>query len=235
MMAINIPDAPSAAIDEMSIGLTEIIQRIGPPIANKINFSLLNKIANTTVESVAKDYEEKSLKGYVPLVEIDRELESQLFISTVNMKWDQGQKAWYNTDLIGLSHILRDDINAKLNGFLEIKKDNTGADVFNIFIQAAPGIWYYIGYSTNQLIMYSSSEKFNEEVQAKSNVDNSKPGELVLALGTENETLTFINDFRLNYLGIKEPYNLVSPDDINVDDENFDTFEDDDDDGFGFE
>ncbi len=83
--------------------------------------------------------------------------------------------------------------------------------------------------------MYSSNTDFNELIQSKTNVESSKPGEMIIAVGTETETLTFINDFRLNYFGIKEPYNLVSPTDVNVEDENFDTVEEDDDDGFGFE
>lgn len=235
MLSIDLPDAPNNAMTEMATDLTDIIQRIGPPTANKVGFDLLNKLANVSYESVAKDYEEKSLKEYVSLVEVDRELEKALFISEVKMKWDIEQKAWHNTTKLGLSHIYADDINAKLDGFMEIRRDDTGADVFNIFIQAAPGLWYYIGYSTNQLIMYSSNPKFNEAVQDKSNVDNSKPGELILAVGNVNETLSFINEFRSNYFGITEPYNLISPDDINVEDENLDTIEEDDDDGFGFD
>jgi len=236
MMSIDLQDIPNSAMVAMAEDLSDIIQRIGPATANKIGFELLNKLANTSTETIAKDYEEKSLRDYTPLVDINRELEKPLFISGVKMKWDRKQKAWHNTTKVGLSHIYRDDINAKLDGFLEIKKDETGADVFNIFVQAAPGIWYYIAYSTNQLIMYSSNLDFNDAVESKSNIDKAKPEELVLALGTENETLTFINDFRRNYFGISEPYNLISPDDISVEDEDdLDTIEkDDDDDGFGF-
>ena len=105
----------------------------------------------------------------------------------------------------------------------------------NLFIQAAPGIWYYIGYTFNQLILYSSNSEFNELIKSKSNVENSKPGELIVAVGDTNETLGFINDFRKKYFGIEEPYNLVSPDQINVEDENFDTIEEEEDDGFGFD
>ena len=235
MIAIDIPSAPPGALDEMIIDLTDIIERIGPPTANKINTEFLYNLGNTTSDKIAKDFEEASLKEYTALAEVSREIEKTLFISSVKMQWNQEQKAWHNTTKIGISNVLNEDINAKLEGFLEIKKDETGADVLNLFMQPAPGIWYYFGYSVNQLIMYSSNSKFNEAVQSKSNVDNAKPGELVLAVGTVNETLGFINDFRLNFFGIKEPYNLVSPDDISTEDESFDTVEEDDDDGFGFE
>ena len=174
-------------------------------------------------------------RTYTPLASVSRELERQLLITGVKMKWNKDQKAWHNTTKLAISNIYHNDLNAKLDGFLEIKKDDSGAEVVNLFIQAAPGIWYYIGYSLNQLVLYSSNTTFNELIKSKSNVDSSRPGELIIAVGAETETLTFINDFRLNYFGIKEPYNLVSPDDVNVEDENFDTIKKDDDDGFGFE
>lgn len=227
---------PGTAMDLMAEDLIDIIERIGPPVANDISKAdLLYKFSNFISEQAARDFEESTLKEYVSLVTMDRALEVPLFVSGVKMKWNKEQNAWYNSTKLGVSNIYESDINAKLNAFLEIKRDETGADVVNLFIQAAPGVWYYMGYTNNQLLVFSSNPAFNEEIQSKSNVESSRPGELVLALATEGETLTFINDFRLNYFGMKEPYELISPDDINVEDETFETVEEDDDDGFGFE
>lgn len=235
MFAMDFP-APTGSFDIMAQDLLEIIERIGPPVANDISLELLYKLANMTNDGIAKQYEQSSLKDYTPLFSVSKDLERPLFISGVKMKWSPERKAWHNTTKLAISNIYQNDINAKLDGFLEIKKDESGAEVVNLFLQAAPGIWYYIGYTFNQLILYSSNTSFNELVKSKSNAESSKPGELIIGLGTENETLGFINDFRLNYFGIKEPYNLVSPDDTSTEDENFDTIEeDDDDDGFGFE
>ena len=237
MISLEFPDAPVNSFDIMANDLVEIIERIGPPPANDISLEMMFKLANLTNDGLTKEYEQASLKDYTPLVSISRELEKQLLITGVKMKWNKDQKAWHNTTKLGISNIYQNDINAKLDGFLEVKRDESGAEIVNLFIQAAPGIWYYLGYTFNQLILYSSNADFNELISSKSNVESSKPGEMILAVGNETETLTFINDFRLNYFGIKEPYNLISPDDVQVEDENFDTIEedDDDDDGFGFE
>lgn len=234
MMSIEFP-APAEAFELMAVDLVDIIERIGPPLANDISLELLYKLANLTSDATAKEYEQSSLKEYTALVSTSSLLEKQFFISGVKMKWDKDRKAWHNTTKLALSNIYGNDINAKLDGFLEITKDDSGAEIVNLFIQAAPGIWYYIGYTFNQLILYSSNPEFNALIESKSNVESSKPGELILGIGNVNETLGFINDFRLNYFGIKEPYNLVSPDEINVEDEEFDTIEEDEDDGFGFE
>jgi hypothetical protein len=48
----------------------------------------------------------------------------------------------------------------------------------------------------------------------------------------EDYILTYINDFRLKYFNITEPYDLQSPSDTFLEDEVFNTITDDDDDGF---
>ncbi len=235
MFALDFP-APNGSFDIMATDMIDIIERIGPPLANDLSIELMYKLANLTSDATARQYEQSSLKDYTALFSVSKDLERQLLISGVKMRWDKSQKAWHNTTKLAISNMYTNDVNAKLDGFLEIKKDESGADVVNLFIQAAPGIWYYIGYTFNQLVLYSSNKEFNELIRSKSNVDSSKPGEMIIAIGDQNETLGFINDFRKKYFGIDEPYNLISPDEINVDDENFDTIEDDDDDdGFGFE
>jgi len=233
MMALDFKVAPSI-LNLMALDLTDIIDRIGPAAANNVSIELMYKLASLTDDATTRYYEESSLKNYTPLVSASRLLEKPVVISGVKMKWSKEHKAWHNTTKLGLSHVVRDDLNAKLDGFIEINKDETGEDVLNLFIQAAPGVWYYIGYSKHQLIMFSSNKKFNEEVEVKSNLAKAKPGELIFVKGETNETLSFINDFRLKYFGISEPYNLISPDDVSLEDENFDTIKKKDDDGFGF-
>ncbi len=234
MLGINFSNTTSF-MELMSNDLQDIIERLGPPLANDISLELLYKLANYTNETSARAYEKASLKDYKPLYSISEELEKSLLISGVKMKWSQSNRSFYNTTKLAISNINDNDINAKLDGFIEIKKDDSNNDVINLFIQAAPGTWYYISFAGNQLFMYSSNSKFNDEVAANSNFGNAKPGEMVLALGDETETLTFINEFRETYFGISEPYDLVSPDEISVDDETFETIEEETvDDGFGF-
>ncbi|RED98941.1 hypothetical protein [Marinoscillum furvescens] len=224
-----------AFMDLMAADLTDIVERLGPPLANDISsIELLYKLANFISDKIARDYEKASLKDYKPMYATSEALEKSLVVSGVKMKWSQPHKSWYNTTKLAISNIYETDVNAKLDGFIEIKKDDTGADVLNLFIQAAPGTWYYISYAANNLMMYSSNSAFNDQVGANSNYGKARPDELVLVLGDENETLSFINEFRETYFGITEPYDLVYPEDISLDDENFDTIEEDQDDGFGF-
>ncbi len=225
----------SIAMELMSTDLLDIVERVGNPPANNLDLENLINLANLTSNEVARSYEEESLKDYVPLNSISPVLNKSLVVSGVKMKWNNEHNAWHNTTKLGISNILGIDINAKMEGFLEIRKDDVGADVVNLFLQAAPGTWYFISYLDNNLAAYSSNSDFNTAIAEKKSDGKIKEGELVIDLADENETLKFINQWREKYFGITEPYNLVYPSETNLEDESFDTIEkEEEDDGFGF-
>jgi hypothetical protein len=222
-----------AIVDEMANDIVGAVDRMGANPANDPTDEMLYKLANIIGNAPAIKYREDLLNGYKSLFNASKELEMSLVISGVKMKWNPQFKAWHNTTKLGLSHIGRSDINAKMDGFLEIRRDESNEDVMNLFIQASPETWYYISYNNNNLLMYSSNPLFNELVQSKSNLGKQKPGQLVFVVGDVNETLSFVNSFRKNYFGIDTPYNLSFPADANLEDKKFDTIEEEDD-GFGF-
>jgi hypothetical protein len=210
----------------MAKDLIEMVERLGPAQANDLSIEMLYKLANLTSDEVTKTYEKSTLKSYIPLAEVSPNFNKSMVITGVKMNWSEAHLAWYNTTKLGLSNIFTSDINAKFDGFIEIKKDESNNDVFNFFLQAAPGTWYFISYSIDNLLLYSSNVDFNLQVSAISNYGKSKPGELVIVGGDENETLGFINSFRERYFGITEAFNLVFPDEVETgQSENFDTIE----------
>lgn len=222
-------------IDPMAEDMIDIVERLGSAPANDLSLEAMLKIANVAGDLATKKYEKNSFKDYIPLNEISPDLERDVVISGVKMVWNDERNAWHNTTKLGVSNLLDNDINAKLDGFIEFGRDDTGGEVVNLFIEAAPGSWYYFNYQQNSLLVYSSNTAFNNQIKAKSNYGNSKPGELVLIFGDENETLKFLNEFRKVYFGVDDPYNLVYPNEGTLNDENFDTIEEDEeDDGFGF-
>lgn len=222
------------ALDLMAVDLIDLIERLGPPPANDISLELLYKLANITSDQLARLYETSSLKDYTPLVNVSEVLWKSIVISGTKLTWSESNRAWYNTTKLGISNINRQDVNAKLDGFIEIRKDGSNNDMLNLFVQAAPGTWYYVSYNTDNLLFFSSNKLFNDAITAKSNFGTAKPGELVTLLGEENDVLTFVNGFLETYFGVTEPYNLVYPEEINLEDEDFDTIEKKEDDGFGF-
>jgi hypothetical protein len=149
------------------------------------------------------------------------------------MKYSKATNAWYNTSGIGISNLNRNDVNATVDGFFEIKKDQDGADLVNLFVQFSPLSWYYFTYKDGALLMYSSNSAFNDAVTANATIAKVGIGQFGTGASDQQEALKFINEFRKTHFGITKPYDLQSPDDTFLEDENFETIEKKKD-GFGF-
>jgi hypothetical protein len=208
LVAVNTTAIP-AAFDIMARDIQLVIQNesvdegLGDPT------ELLYKIADIIGERAVKDYETRTAQGHVPLASYPA-LAKPLTFSNVNLKWSAEHKAFYSEGNLGLSNIGRNDINGSFEGFMEIRKDEDGLPVFNVFIKASPDSWYYFGFEDNRLLMYSSNEEFNTTVYKRTNSGKAKIGEMVFIPGTEEEALAFVNGFRKQYYGIEVPYNLNS-------------------------
>ena len=210
----------------ISVDLLDILARLGGEIANELNTRNLLKISNLIGDESTKEYQEDNQKEYTPLIEISELLNKFLVISGVKLNWNPDKNSWYSTSKIAISNIFSDDINTQVDGFLEIKKDDIGNDILNLFIQAAPGSWYYFNYQDNSLLAYSSNSDFNAGIKRNESSGKVKPGQLILVAGDETETLKYINTFRKVYLNIEAPFKLTYPDGF---DEFLDISEDDDD------
>lgn len=200
-------DIPSTILDIMARQLQDVIKNEGAEEGLGDQTELLYKIADLVGERLVKDYETKSLQAYVPLTTLPP-LARPLVLSNVNMKWSDTRKAFYSEGLIGMSNIGRNDINGGFEGFLEIKRDESGAGIFNLFFKASPDAWYYFGFEGSRLLVYSSNRDFNSQVSKRSNAGKAKIGEVAFVPGSEDETLAFINRFRKDYYGIEVPYSL---------------------------
>jgi hypothetical protein len=170
---------------------------------------LLYKIADILGERAVKDYEAKSLQGYVPLSTLPQ-LVKPLVFSNVNLRWSQKSKAFYSMGGLGLSNIGKNDINGTFEGFMEIRKNDDGSPAYHLFIKVSPEAWYYLGYEDNRLLVHSSDPAFNDVISKKTNASKARVGDLVFVPGSDQETLAFIKRFRLDYLGLETDYELFS-------------------------
>lgn len=200
-------DMPSTAFDIMARDLQEVIKNEGAAEGLGDQTELLYKIADVVGENLAKDYEQKSLQGYVSLSTL-APLAKPLVISDVNLKWSHPQKAFYSEGNIGISNINKNDINGGFEGFMEVKRTTDGGTIFNLFIKASPESWYYFGFEGSRLLVHSSNQDMNSVVSKKTNAGKAKIGEVTFVPGSDDETLAFINRFRKEYYGIEVPYSL---------------------------
>ncbi|MEJ7643553.1 MAG: hypothetical protein WKF87_03095 [Chryseolinea sp.] len=198
---------PVLAFDIMGKQIQEVIKNEGADEGLGDQTELLYKIADLLGERVVKDFEQKSLQGYVSLGTLPQ-LAKPLVFSNVNLKWSEKNKAFYSEGKLGMSNILKNDINGAFEGFMEIKKSEDGAPVFHVFVKASPDAWYYFGLEDNRLLVQSSNSDFNSIISKKTNAGKSKMGEIAFVPGSDEETLTFINRFRKEYFDNDVPYSL---------------------------
>lgn len=200
---------PQVAYQMMATNLQEVIKNEGANDGLGDQTELLYKIANIVGEKVAKDYEQKSQLAYTPLALIPQ-LAAPITFANVNLKWSQVKKAFYSEGAIGVSNVGKIDLNGGFEGFMELRKNEDGSPVFHVFFKASPESWYYFGYEDNRLMIHSSNQLFNDVIAKKTNASKAKVGELVFIPGSDDETLAWINKFRLNYYGLEAPYDLAS-------------------------
>ncbi|HHP7240921.1 MAG TPA: hypothetical protein ACFCUD_04585 [Cyclobacteriaceae bacterium] len=220
----------------MTKDLNDIVERIGPPLAYEISENDLQKLSYHVGDEVTKTFELKSIDRYIPLIQTSSALLKPLVLSDIKFIWSPEYRSWYSKGKIGLSNIYQSDINAKFDGFCEIKNTEEGA-VFHLFLYAAPGSWYYFNLQENQLSLYSGNPEYNQEVKSKSNIGKAKVGQLVIGVPEENFMMEFINRFRKDYFGIEEPFDIQMPEDVSFQEEEaLETIEEEEinDDDFGF-
>jgi len=209
-ITLEFDPVPSQAFDIMAADLTDVVNNLGAPEGLGDQTQLLYKLADLAGERVAREYEEQSMVDYVSLGEMSKETAVPLSFANVDFKYSSDYQAFYSEGKLGMSNINRMDINAAFDGFFEIKKNEAGGPVLNLFLKASAESWFYFNLEDNRLLIYSSNNNFNSLISKKSNGSKAKLGELIFAPASRAEVLNFINRFRLQYYGIDEIYELDS-------------------------
>ncbi len=202
---------PDQALAMMGADLFEVLENFGAPEAENDPDAFLYKISEIIGERATEEYDKRNQEEYLPIASFTTKMAGSLVFSKVNMEWSPTHHAWYSKDKVGLSNILRMDINALLDGFIEIKRSSELGTIMNIFIQASSDCWYYFGFQDNRLSIYSSNDKFVDMIASKSNINKAGFGEYAFVDVDLPDVLKFVDRFRLDYLGIKEPYEIRMP------------------------
>ncbi|WP_271711461.1 hypothetical protein [Marinigracilibium pacificum] len=156
----------------------------------------------------AKAFEERALNEYTPLAGFDRGADYNIFLTNLDMKWDNDHKAWYNNGTVGVSHLGRQDVNTLIGGFVELRKDPDGNETFNVFAQLTPGHWFFVQYKERVLMILSSDQEINNMIRERTEKNKKKMGAYTQTTAELDEVTDFIDRFRKDYLGIGTSYDL---------------------------
>lgn len=153
-------------------------------------------------------YKTNSQKGHIPLFKESPRFLKSLVISKADFQWNATANAYHSTGPIGLSNMGDVDINALVNGYIEIVQSHSTGNELHIYLDLAPEKWYYFIYRNGQLGMVSSDEEVNRLV----NTGGGKEKDVNFV--DLNEATRFKKRFLISYQGMtEEEYNkqLKSP------------------------
>jgi len=105
------------------------------------------------------------LSLYGPPKKLPKELESQLFLSSVKLKWHNESHSYISEGAIGIGSIGKSMINKVGSGIVEIRK-RRGGDELNIYLELAPMHWYFFTYYQGLMEVTSSNDAFNAALSA---------------------------------------------------------------------
>ncbi|WP_299758933.1 hypothetical protein [uncultured Pontibacter sp.] len=220
-------DVPSQALGAMAGNLRG--NAAGAAAISNVDDELLYQLGEFIGDRDARKYRDQSMIEYVPLPKVSKKLERSLVLTDVNLHWSNEQKAWYSKGGIGVASSMKEDINSRMNGYLEMKQDMYGDPVVNLYLQADPYTWYYFSFFENGLTMASSDDKFNKVVRSKSKGSRGATSSYGFYEGMPIEKNEFINYFQQTYLGGEEGFKTVTQQVANEPTGNFDFISEDDD------
>lgn len=192
MLLVNVPVlsaiTPDLAAKIVQTNLDEQNSDPAEDDADRLN----TKLAALIGQKAADEFATKTAAGYKPLYEASPDLGAPMVLSNVNLRWSDTHGAYFSMGKIGMSNLGRSDINAQMEGVLEIRRTDAG-DEFGLYLELSPDVWYYLDYAQSQLGIVSSDVNFNDQILAKSKNAKAKGMELV-ALGFEEKAM-FLDRF----------------------------------------
>ncbi|MFN8354499.1 MAG: hypothetical protein U0Y10_08640 [Spirosomataceae bacterium] len=194
LIAVGFP-LPAQALTAMGekIVKTNLDERNTDKAAEEDRERLLNKLGHIYGNRAMELYRDRSANDYVPLYQVFPKLNTTLVFSNVNLRWSEDNASFYSVGKIGVANIANTDINAQMDGFIEIRKTQSG-DEFNCYLESSSEVWYYFSFRENQLGVVSSDLEFNNFIAAKA-PKGAKSKEYLFTPAGEDEKMLFVERF----------------------------------------
>ncbi|MFD3002133.1 hypothetical protein ACFS7Z_17315 [Pontibacter toksunensis] len=216
-------EVPEKALTAMAANMRATAAGVAPAMDN--TDEMMYKLGELIGDKEAKRYLQQSRSRHVPLPGFSKKLIRSLILSDVRLQWSNDHKAWYSVGSIGLASILKEDVNARMDGYIEMREDMNGLPAVNMYLQSDPYTWYYFSFFENGLTMVSSDDKFNKEIESKSKGSRGTTSNYGIYAGAPIEKNEFVQYFRTNYMKGAEGFKVASEQQVIEPAESFDTLE----------
>lgn len=192
LLLLNLPAlVPLAPEMSAKIVQTNLDEQNSDPAEDEPD-RLNTKIAALLGQKIADEYVAKTAAGYKPLFEASPAFDVPLVLSNVGLRWSDIHGAYFSTGKIGISNMGRADVNAQVEGQMELRRTDRG-DEFSLYFELSPDVWYFMDYAQNQLGVVSSDVNFNDQILSKARQVKGKDMTLI-PLGFEEKAM-FLDRF----------------------------------------
>jgi hypothetical protein len=128
---------------------------------------------------------------------IPKELQSSLYFSQLNLKWNNQTRSYVSEGKIGVGSVGKTMVNKLVDGKIEFKKKR-GADEINIYLELDPQHWYYFNYVNGFMQVQSSNNDFLTAISTlkpdKRETKTDK-GKYTFNVSTSNKKTIFLRKF----------------------------------------
>ena len=166
---------------------------------NRLSDKLLPLIGQKAVDA----YRTKAQNQHVPLHQASPRLLTSLVLANANLRWSDKFNAFYSTGKLGVSNIMGTDVNAQMDGFVEIRKSANG-DEASIYLESSPEVWIFYDFKPGngpgalaQLAIITSEQEINDRLLAGSK--NSAKATLEVVPATIDEKTQFVDHYLDQY------------------------------------
>lgn len=199
--AFPVPDPITASIADKLVktNLEEKNDEAADDDLNRLSDKLVPLIGQQAVDT----YRIKAQNQHVPLNQASPKLNAMLVLANANLRWSTKYNAFYSTGQLGVSNIMATDINAQMDGFVEIRKTDNG-DEASIYLESSPDVWVFYDYkpgntptALGQLAIVTSEQDINDRLLAGSK--NSAKAALEIVPATVDEKTLFVDRYLDQY------------------------------------
>ncbi|GAA4377885.1 hypothetical protein [Hymenobacter koreensis] len=192
---------PEKAMEAMALDMAKYSKGLPEALSGQPNE--LYKMGEFAGSKAVNEYANRK-GGYVALQKVSTKFLHDILLNQVQLVWNEKHKAWHSVGKIGLVSIGKKDINALIDGYIEIKKESTG-DAVELYLEADPETWYYFKYAENKMLAKAQHGEFDEILGRAAKGDYNVATDYGFFLGDESEKVMFVNHFRKDYLGQTKP------------------------------
>ena len=194
---INMPPKAAEAMTNRLVAATK-----NSPTALDASTNELYKLGEFAAQ---QDVEAYASRGGTSLSKIAPKLQQHtLVLNAVKLRWNSKFKAWYSVGKLGLAGVNKRDVNALIDGFIEIKRENN-ADEVEMYLEVEPQTWYYFKYANGLLLTKSADDDgYNYAISSKAKYDYNTATEYGVFVGEYTDIDAFRARFNKDYLGRNE-------------------------------